>query len=49
MGDLIDAGNEVTTLVRSQDWWTKIRQKLQSKWKVHSLAKKVVEDSLPTL
>jgi len=49
MQELIDTGTEVTTLVRSQDWWAKIRQKLQSKWKVYSLAKKVVNDSLPTL
>jgi hypothetical protein len=47
--ELIDAGNEVTTLVRSQDWWMKVRQKIQSKWKVYSLAKKVVADSLPIL
>jgi len=49
MQELVDAGNEVTTLVRSQEWWMKIRQKIQSKWKVYSLAKKVVEDSLPRL
>jgi hypothetical protein len=49
MQELIDAGNEVATLVRNQDWWMKVRQKIQSKWKVYSLAKKVVADSLPTL
>jgi AIPR protein len=49
MQELIDAGNEVTTLVRSQEWWMKVRQKIQSKWKVYSLAKKVVADSLPRL
>jgi len=49
MQELIDAGNEVTTLVRSQDWWVKIRQKIESKWKIFGLAKKVVEDSLPKL
>jgi hypothetical protein len=49
MQELIDAGNEVATLVRSQDWWMKCRLKIQSKWKVYSLAKKVVADSLPTL
>jgi hypothetical protein len=49
MQELVDAGNEVTTLVRSQEWWMKIRERIQSKWKVYSLAKKVVEDSLPRL
>lgn len=49
MQELIDGGAEVTTLVRSQDSWAKIRQRLLSKWKVFSLAKKVVEDALPVL
>jgi hypothetical protein len=49
MQEAIDAGAEVSTLVRSQDSWTKIRQRLQGKWKVYSLAKKVVEDALPVL
>jgi len=49
MSDLIGPGTEVSTLVRSQEHWTKIRQKLLSKWKVYSLAKTVLEDSLPKL
>lgn len=49
MNELIDAGHEPSTLVRSQDWWAKIRQRIVSKWKVYSLAKKVVADSLPIL
>lgn len=49
MQEAIDAGAEVSTLVRSQDHWAKIRQRLEGKWKVYSLAKKVVEDSLPVL
>lgn len=49
MQDLIDAGNEVTTLVRSQEWWTKVRQKVVSKWKVYSLSRNVVEEGLPAL
>jgi hypothetical protein len=49
MQELVDGGAEVTTLVRSQDSWTKIRQRLQSKWRVYSLSKKVVEDALPVL
>lgn len=47
--ELIDAGQEVTTLVRSQERWAKIREKIQSKWKVFKLAKKVVSDALPPL
>jgi hypothetical protein len=49
MQELVDAGTEITTLVRSQDHWAKIRHRLQSKWKVYSLSKKVVEDALPIL
>jgi hypothetical protein len=49
MQELVDAGTEVTTLVRSQESWTKIRQRLQSKWKVYSVSKKVMEDALPVL
>ena len=49
MRELVDAGTEVSTLVRSQDWWTKLRQKLISKWRVYSLAKKVVQESLPAI
>jgi hypothetical protein len=49
MQEAIDTGAEVSTLVRSQDHWAKIRQRLEGKWKVYSLAKKVVEDSLPVL
>lgn len=49
MREAIDAGAEVTTLVRSQDQWTKIRQRVEGKWKVYSLAKKVVADALPVL
>ena len=49
MQELADAGAEITTLVRSQDSWIKIRQRLLSKWKVYSLAKKVMQDALPIL
>ncbi len=49
MQEAVDSGTEVSTLVRSQDHWTRIRQRLEAKWKVYSLAKKVVEDSLPVL
>lgn len=49
VGEMIDAGIEVTTIVRSQDHWTKIRQKVLSEWKVYSVSKKVMEAALPTL
>jgi hypothetical protein len=49
MQEALDTGGEASTLVRSQDSWVKIRQRLQAKWKVYSLAKRVVEDSLPRL
>jgi len=49
VSELVDGGTEITTLVRSQDYWTKIQARVLSKWKVYSLAKKVVEDSLPRL
>jgi hypothetical protein len=49
ISELIGPAVEVSTLVRSQEPWTKIRQKLLSKWKVYSLAKTVVADSLPIL
>jgi len=47
MQELVDAGAEITTLVRSQDSWTKIRQRLLSKWKIQSLAKKMIQEALP--
>lgn len=49
MQELIELGNEVSTLVRSQEYWAKIRPRLVSKWKTYSLAKKVVEEALPKL
>jgi hypothetical protein len=47
--DLVDAGSEITTLVRSQDSWTKTAQKVASKWNVYKLAKKAMEETLPNL
>jgi hypothetical protein len=47
MRELIDAGHEVASLVRSQEGWRKVRPKIKSKWRVYSLAKDVVENSLP--
>jgi hypothetical protein len=49
MIEIADAGTEVTTIVRSQEHWSKIRQKVQSKWKVYSISKKVMEGALPVL
>jgi hypothetical protein len=49
MQELIEVGADVSTLVRSQESWTKVRQRIVSKWKVYSLAKKVVEDTLSVL
>ena len=49
MRELVDAGQEVASLVRSQEGWRKVRTKINSKWKVYSLAKDVVENSLPKL
>lgn len=49
MQEVTNAGTEVSTIVRSQDFWSKIRQKIEAKWKVYNLAKNVVEDALPKL
>lgn len=49
MRELVDAGQEVSSLVRSQEGWRKVRTKINSKWKVYSLAKDVVQNSLPML
>jgi hypothetical protein len=49
MRELIDGGTEVSTLVRSQESWSKVAQRILSKWRVYSLAKNVVEDALPVL
>jgi hypothetical protein len=47
--DLVEGGTEITTGIRSQDWWNKVRQKVASKWRVYSLSRKVVEEGLPAL
>lgn len=47
--DLVDAGNEIASIVRSQEGWGKIKPKLQSKWKVFQVAKDIMENSLPKL
>lgn len=45
----LESGGEITTLVRTQDSWSKIRGKVISNWRVYSLSKNVVEDALPKL
>lgn len=40
--ELTETGYEITTLVRSHESWSTIRQRLFSRWKIYSLSKKVV-------
>ena len=49
MRDLLEAGNELPVLVRSQDSWEKIKAKAVSQWKVYRLSRKAMEESLPKL
>lgn len=49
MRDLISVGSEVAELVRSQTGWQKILPKIESRWKVYRLSKKVMESALPAL
>ncbi len=49
MDDLVANGNEVASIVRTQEGWRKIKPKVQSKWKVYRLAEEVMEASLPKL
>ena len=49
VGEISGPELEISTIVRSQEYWTKIREKIIAKWKVYSLAKRVVEDALPKL
>jgi hypothetical protein len=49
MSELTSQGTEVSTLVRSHEHWSRIRKKIESKWKVYSLAKTVVKDTLQVL
>ena len=47
--DLINAGQEITTIVRSPENWKSISQKIKSNWNVYKLSKKVMEEALPKL
>jgi hypothetical protein len=49
MSDLVAAGNNVASLVRSQEGWQKMGPKIASKWRIYSLSKDVMESALPKL
>lgn len=49
MQDYLDAGQDISILLRSQDTFKKIKSKAQSKWKVQSLSPQWVDDALPKL
>jgi hypothetical protein len=49
VSDLVGAGNEIASIVRTQEGWSKIKPKLLSKWKVYKVAKDLMEASLPRL
>lgn len=49
MRELVAAGENVASIVRSQSGWQKIKPKITAKWKVYRLARKVMEESLPRL
>jgi hypothetical protein len=49
MAELVAAGEDVASIVRSQAGWQKIKPKVTGKWKVYRLARNVMEESLPKL
>jgi hypothetical protein len=49
MRDMLEAGAEISELVRSHNSWQKILPKVASRWRVYKLAKKVMEAALPAL
>ncbi len=49
MRDLLGTGPGVAELVRSQAGWHRILPKIESRWKVYRLSKKVMESALPAL
>ena len=49
MMELVAAGEDVASIVRSQSGWQKIKPKIAARWKVYRLARKVMEESLPRL
>lgn len=49
INDLIETGEDTSSIVRSQASWTKIKARTVSKWKIFRLAKAVMEQSLPKL
>ena len=49
MRELVGSGNEVASLVRTQEGWAKVRPKILTKWKIFELSKKLMEEALPRL
>ena len=49
MNELVAAGGEIATHVRSQTGWKSIKGKVTSKWRVYQLSRKVMEEALPKL
>jgi hypothetical protein len=49
MTELVTAGEDVASIVRSQSGRQKIKPKITARWKVYRLARKVMEESLPKL
>jgi hypothetical protein len=49
MTELVAAGEDLASIVRSQSGWQKIKPKVTGRWKVYRLARKVMEESLPKL
>ena len=45
--EMMAAGEEVASIVRSQSGWHKIKPKVAGKWKVYRLARNLMEESLP--
>lgn len=47
--ELVTAGDEIASLVRSQSGWNKMKPKIEAKWKIYSLSRKLMEEALPKL
>jgi hypothetical protein len=47
--DLISSGLPLSQIVRSQEMFQKIRDKILTNWKVQSMSKAWVDDALPKL
>lgn len=49
LSEMIENNEDISSIVRSQTSWGKIKAKIVSKWKVFRLAKDLMEQSLPKL